>query len=252
MNPYVQHLNKIEFVITYACTGKCKHCSEGDHPLSGEHIDPDAAAQAVRDIARHYPIQTLMTFGGEPLLYPDAVCAIHAAGREMGIPRRLVITNGYFSRDAEKIAAVAARLTAHGVNSILLSVDAFHQETIPLTYVKQFAEAALAAGISVKIQPAWLVSPDADNPYNRVTRELIAQFAPMGISENEGNVIFPSGNALKYLSAYFDDEHCAEDPYVEDPRNVKTVSIEPNGCVLGGNLYRRGMLDILKDYSPEA
>ena len=34
--------------MTYACTGRCKHCSEGDHTSCGEHIDPQIAADAVR------------------------------------------------------------------------------------------------------------------------------------------------------------------------------------------------------------
>lgn len=29
MNEYIKNLNRIEFVVTRACTGKCKHCSEG-------------------------------------------------------------------------------------------------------------------------------------------------------------------------------------------------------------------------------
>ena len=96
MNPYLKNLNKIEFVVTYACTGKCKHCSEGDHSACGEYIDPETAANAVRKITENYPIQTVMTFGGEPLLYPNAVYQIHAAAKKMGIPQRQVITNGYF------------------------------------------------------------------------------------------------------------------------------------------------------------
>jgi len=28
-NQYLKNPNKIEFVVTYACTGHCKHCSEG-------------------------------------------------------------------------------------------------------------------------------------------------------------------------------------------------------------------------------
>lgn len=251
MNPYVKDLNKIEFVITYACTGRCKHCSEGDHASCGEHIDPSVGADVVREVAQRYPIKTLMTFGGEPLLYPDAVCAIHAAGKEMGIPRRQVITNGYFSRDPAHIEAVAERLAASGVNDILLSVDAFHQETIPLEPVKQFAQAVLRAGIPLRTQPAWLVAPDAENPYNRMTKEILAQFAEMGIAANDGNVIFPSGNALKYLKEYFDPENEIANPYVEDPRDVRTLSLEPNGDVLDGNVYRQGIADIIEAYLPE-
>ena len=51
----------------------------------------------------------------------------------------------------------------------------------------------------MRLQPAWLVSYTDDNPYNRKTRELLDSFQHMEISENEGNIIFPEGNAIKYL-----------------------------------------------------
>jgi len=249
MNPYLKHLNKIEFVVTYACTGRCKHCSEGDHTSCGERIDPQIAEDAVRKIAAEYDIQTVMTFGGEPLLYTDAVYAIMIAATELNIPKRQVITNGYFSKNADKTRAVAERLAACGVNDLLLSVDAFHQETIPLDVVKQFAAEAKTCGIPICLQPAWLRSAVDDNPYNRKTREILDSFADMEIHVGEGNVIFPEGNARKYLAEYFTDE-LPENPYVEDPRDVRCVSFEPNGNVLGGNVYERDIMEIIKDYAP--
>ena len=249
MNQYLKNLNKIEFVVTNACTGRCKHCSEGDHSACGEHIDPAVAADAVRKIAAVYDIKTVMTFGGEPLLYPDAVCAIMRAAQESNVPKLQVITNGYFSRNADRIRAVAEQLAACGVNDLLLSVDAFHQETIPLDTVKLFAAEAQKNGVRIRLQPAWLVSPTDDNPYNRKTRELLESFRDMGIPENEGNIIFPEGNALKYLSEYFKDE-LPENPYVEDPSNVTCVSFSQNGDVLNGNVYQCDIMEIIEDYAP--
>ncbi len=52
MNKYLKNLNRMEFVVTWACTGRCRHCSEGEHSLSGEHIDADAAVEAVYEICR--------------------------------------------------------------------------------------------------------------------------------------------------------------------------------------------------------
>ena len=248
MNQYLKNLNKIEFVVTYACTGRCRHCSEGDHTSCGERIDPQIAADAVRKIAAEYEIKTVMTFGGEPLLYTDAVYAIMKTAKELNIPKRQIITNGYFSKNADKMADVAQRLAACGVNDLLLSVDVFHQETIPLDVVKQFAADAKACGIPIRLQPAWLVSATDDNPYNRKTREILNSFAEMAISVNEGNVIFPEGNALRYLAEYFTDE-LPENPYVEDPRDVRCLSFEPNGNVLGGNVYERDIMEIIKDYA---
>ncbi|MDE6598636.1 MAG: radical SAM protein, partial [Oscillospiraceae bacterium] len=206
-NPYTKNLNRLEFMMTLACTGRCKHCSEGEHSASGEHIDGDAAARAVQSAAGIRKIESLMTFGGEPLLYPDAVCKIHAAARDCGIPKRQLITNGYFTKDFQKMRDTAAELIWSGVTDILLSADAFHQETIPLSAVRSFAETVKSVkykGITIRVHPAWLVSETAENPYNAKTREIIGEFAEMHIDAAQGNIIFPDGNALKYLKEYFD------------------------------------------------
>ncbi len=248
MNQYLKNLNKVEFVVTYACTGRCKHCSQGA-PSCDERINPQVAYDAVRKIAAEYDIKTVMAFGGEPLLCPTAVYAIMTAAKDSEVPRRQIITNGYFSKNVEYIRSVVCQLAVCGVNDLLLSVDAFHQETIPPHVVKQFAAEAKKCGIPIRLQPAWLVSATDDNPYNRKTREILDSFVDMDIPENEGNVIFPEGNALKYLSEYFTNE-LPENPYVEDPRDVRCVSFEPNGDVLGGNVYRNDIMEIIKDYAP--
>lgn len=251
MNPYIQNLNRVEFLITFACTGRCKHCSEGDHMASGEYIDSNAAVQVVYKLCNEYSIESLMTFGGEPLLYPDAVCKIHTAAREMNIPQRQLITNGFFSKDEESIKTVAMNLAQSGVNSILLSVDAFHQETIPLKPVKDFAKAVQAAGILLRAHPAWLVNINAKNLYNQQTHEILKEFESMGIAASEGNNILPSGNALKYLGEYYDLSQEYISPYAENPRDVRSICISPNGDVLGGNIYRSVITDIIEKYVPE-
>ncbi len=251
MNPYLKNLNRIEFLITLACTGRCRHCSEGDHPSKGEYINGDAAVKAVNRICTEFSIESLMTFGGEPLLYVDEVCRIHRAARENQIPKRQLITNGFFSKDEEKIKDSAAKLAQSGVNDVLLSVDAFHQETIPLEPVKYFAERIKAEGISLRTQPAWLVSPADLNPYNLKTIEILKEFEQMGIAQSKGNIIFPSGNALKFLKSYFDMSQPAVNPYDEDPTDIRSLCISPNGNVLGGNICQNDILDIIGRYTPD-
>lgn len=251
MNPYIQNLNRIEFLITLACTGHCKHCSEGDHITSGEYIDSDIAVQVIYKLCDEYNIESLMTFGGEPLLHSDEVCKIHTAAREKNIPKRQLITNGFFSKDEEMIKTVASRLAQCGVTDILLSVDAFHQETIPLKPVKDFAKAVQAAGIPLRAHPAWLINKEAANPYNQRTLEILKEFEAMGIAASEGNDIIPRGNALKYLSEYYDLNREYISPYAENPKDVRSICISPNGDILGGNIYQSDITEIIRNYVPE-
>ncbi len=76
MNKYLENLNRM------SCCNNGMHrkmhtLSEGEHKSSGKHIDGDIAVQAVIDICNNYDIKSLMTFGGEPLIYPEVVCNIH-------------------------------------------------------------------------------------------------------------------------------------------------------------------------------
>ena len=249
MNKYLKKLNKIEFVLTYACTGKCKHCSVGEHAESSETIDAFVAADIVRKVSSEYDIKTVMVFGGEPLLCMEATVQIMRAASESGVPRRQVITNGYFSKDPSAISATARLLYECGVNDLLISVDAFHQQTIPIDIVKEFAAHASALGIPTRFQPAWLVSKTDDNPYNRKTRAILDSLNYLEIPESEGNIVFPEGNALKYLAEYFMDE-LPKNPYVENPCDVQCLSLLPNGDVLNGNAYRTDIMRLIEDYSP--
>lgn len=250
MNEYVKNLNRIEFVVTMACTGRCKHCSEGEHTNCTGHIETDVAVTAIREVCENYKIESLMTFGGEPLLYPEVVCAIHRTALEMGVLKRDLITNGFFSKDLSRIKEVVKMLEDSGVCQILLSVDAFHQETIPLEPVKYFAECVTESKMRIKLSPAWLVGKDDNNPYNVSTREIIQKFDYLNIPIGSGNVVFPSGNALKYFKEYFDENIEYSSPYDENPRDVRAISFSPNGDVLDGNVYQKGILEILDEYQP--
>ena len=221
-----KNFEKIEFIMTYACTGRCRHCSQGDAARSSAHLDAEKAIRTLRLLAGENELKTVLTFGGEPLLYWEDVCKIQAAAKELQISKRQVITNGYFSKDLKTIGRVAKSLGESGVNDLLLSVDAFHQEFIPKEPVMAFAEAALAAKIPIRLQPAWLVRPDAENPYNCETRRILEEFSALGLKVGEGNVIFPEGNAKRYLHQYF-QEGDYQNPYEQDEAAGKTLSVDP-------------------------
>lgn len=238
-----RNLKKIEFVVTDACTGKCRHCSQGGHESSGKRIDPKTARKAVMELCGKFNIETVTVFGGEPLIYPEAVYEILYTAYEMKVPHRQLITNGFFGGDIDE---VAKNLSQCKVNDILLSVDAFHQESIPLKRVTEFAKKAKDTGLNIRTQPAWLEHKDDLNPYNVKTKSILKEFELLDIEQNEGNVIFPEGNAKKYLKDYFKSEII--NPYIENPLDLQTLSVSPDGSLLGGSIYKNSILEIMEDY----
>ncbi|MCL2426664.1 MAG: radical SAM protein [Oscillospiraceae bacterium] len=259
-------ITRIEFIVTWQCGGKCKHCQSGNEinqPSSHSHVLMDYATEAIYKLSTAYEVESVMTFGGEPLYYPEVTAAIHEAATKCSIKTRQIITNGYFTNNPEKSSAVANSLADSGVNSLLLSVDALHQEHIPLEPVRQFARNIVEAEIPGAIlYPAWVVDRQHRNPYNTKTKEILEQFADIAIDVGcNDNVIYPSGHAAKFLRDYYGktelnlSESCISVPYSELLTDIKTISIVPNGDVMVcgfviGNIYREDIIDVVTRYNP--
>ena len=257
-----KEINRIEFAVTNYCSGACKHCSNGETD-NKDSIDPDIAAGLIRDIVEKYSPDSIMTFGGEPLLYSDTVCKIHEAAYKNNIPNRDIITNGYFSKNLKAIKAVAKNICNSNVKRVLLSVDAFHQEAIPIEPVLHFAKSLIDEGFTgLKTHPAWLVNREHENEFNKTTKEILATFEQLGIESSNGNNIIPAGNAAKYLGEYFQKPDidtlfvpCGTLPYTGSLDELDTVFVAPNGDIMQcafpiGNVYKKNILDIIEEYDP--
>lgn len=118
LNKYIKTVKRVEFVMTDACTSSCKHCSEGY--LQGKNrLNADIAANALDELSEYSEIDSIMTFGGEPLLCPEGLSKIHTVAKQHSIRKRQLITNGYFTKSMKRIEEVAALLEESGVNDIL-------------------------------------------------------------------------------------------------------------------------------------
>lgn len=261
INKYINELNRVEFTVTHACTSNCKHCSVGKNKGTAK-LDQLASAKVLIDLSKEFQIESVMTFGGEPLLFSDTTFTIHKTAKECGIPVRQIITNGYFTDDDEKIKKCATQLAESGITDVMLSVDCFHQEYLPIEKVHKFASCLKKVYHGrMRLHPAWVVKEGDDNPYNRSTKEYLAYFQDLGMEYSSGNNIFPAGNAIEYLSNYFDRKSidmsfkCGQAPYTADLESVNQIAINPNGDVIVcsfpiGNINNRGIMDILANYNP--
>jgi MoaA/NifB/PqqE/SkfB family radical SAM enzyme len=258
-------VDRIEFIVTYLCNSKCSHCQLEEEKAKKfpSHIDKDKVVEIVRKVGHAYAPKSIMTFGGEPLLFPEIVCAIHEQAKKVGIPIREIITNGFWSTKAEKIQEIAQNLAKSDVKEVSISVDCFHQEFIPLKTVKKTANSLIAAGIErVSWNPCWVVSKDNDNKYNRRTKTILQKLGNLHVEESEGNSVQPKGRARSSLAEFFPQRtpvpkgKCGEMPYTEELDSVKTISVEPDGRVAVcenfyiGNAFKSDIIDILENYDP--
>lgn len=265
MNPF-SDLNRLEFAITYRCNAHCRHCQVDEDRRASDPavIDPGLAVRVVRQVAAAYPLHSLMTWGGEPLLYPDIVCAIHSAAREAGIPHRSIITNAGVPRREDAFRRVARRLAESGVVGMWISVDAFHQEHIPLEVVERNVRALAEAGIEQLVwNPCWVVGREHDNAWNHRTRETLRALAHLPVIEDEGNVVQPDGRARRWLQDFLPPRvarpvgSCGDMPYTSPLTDVGSISIEPDGRIAIcwdldiGNAGQGDVAALLQDYDLE-
>jgi hypothetical protein len=258
-------VKRIEFSVTYRCNSTCKHCHVEDAQRRSQPaaIDRDLAAYIVHQVAQAYAVDSVMTFGGEPLLYPDVTCAIHHAAQVRGIPQRQLITNAGTPRSEARSRSLARQLAVSGVNDVTISVDSFHQEHIPVAIVEQNARAFVEEGIArVRWNPCWVVSREHDNPWNERTRSVLCALAHLPVQESDGNVVQPEGNARNWLAEYLPAKaprpagSCGDMPYTGTLDKVESITIEPDGRVGVCNEFfigvaaRGEMLDILESYDP--
>lgn len=73
----------------------------------------------------------------------------------------------------------------------------------------------------------------------------------MGIRQSDRNVIIPTGNALKYLSDYYDVDKSYVSPYEKNLADIHAICVNPNVDLLGENTYKTNILKILERYTPE-
>lgn len=259
----VVNIKRLEYVITNNCSGNCKHCSVKNNEVKDVAVQEDLLLDVIRDLVKRYDIDSVMTFGGEPLLRRDLVLKIHNAARENNIARRQIITNGYFSNDYNFIRETADEIVLSGINEILLSVDCFHQEYIDINKVELFVQELKSKGfLNLRFHPAWVVDKNNINKFNEQTKNILAYMEKYGYKVTSGNNIQLSGNAVKYLKDYYPDEKinltrkCGEIKYSQSLDNIERITIDENGDVricqsfVIGNITEDSIIKILETYDP--
>ena len=255
------NLKRIEFIVTFNCSSRCDHCSIYPRNVSGNrgNLDIDKAESIIREACGNYEIDSIMTFGGEPLLYPEFTCKLHQTARTCGIATRQIITNGQWTKNETRIIEIAGMINEAGVTDILVSTDCFHEKYLDYEIVRfSLEQLKKKTKAKLSLHPSWAGSKESENPYNAKTKEILKGLEYLEIPQSEGNIIFPCGRALANLAEYLPkpqlnlEGSCKDIPYTDPPDNIRTICAEPNGDVIAckpiGNIYEKSFSTIIQEY----
>ncbi|MGB9134323.1 MAG: hypothetical protein WCC63_01875, partial [Candidatus Bathyarchaeia archaeon] len=162
------------------------------------------------------------------------VVAILEKAHQLQIPTVSMITNGAWGKSKEAPERLAVKLKNAGLTTVDISVDAFHQQHIPLQLPRNAAAGQLRAGVEEVVWNVAVVeSLKAANEYDEKTARILKELEPVGIETHTVKIV-PIGRALQNLRRYFDPssltEPCDMAPITGNTlTNPKSVCIEPSG-----------------------
>ena len=111
--------------------------------------------EACKWVDQAYALGGLMIVGfsgGEPFLYLEEMKAVSEYAQERYNLPSGASTNSFWADSKNRARSVLSSLYEVGLRELLVSVDDFHQEYVPLDYVKNSVEAAKELGIHTIIQ----------------------------------------------------------------------------------------------------
>lgn len=210
------------FKITKRCNCACDCCIEN----SGPDADPllmsdEIILEIFKQIRKEKFLINLQ--GGEPMLYPDKCTFIgdlaHKSGRQLTL-----VTNGFWGDDPELIEFVNKRLKP---DFLLLSIDYWHQQKIPVEYINNIArtlrEETLLVSSPVTSNKHGLYSTKTELKWTRCDLGLI----PLGRAEKlKDEVIYKD---------YDEELTCVNTGFAFEPdgKIVPSCKNECWGCDLG-------------------
>ncbi len=145
----IQRLRSGGLITNYFCTSSCKHCLYNCSPQwEKRYIDPDTAEKNLMTI-RSLGCRSVHIGGGEPLLRPDKLATVLDIADDLGVSVDYVETNSSWFKDPDSATDLLLRLRKHSLNTLLISISPFHNESIPFFKVKGVIEAAQRARVGI-------------------------------------------------------------------------------------------------------
>ncbi|MFW9901897.1 MAG: radical SAM protein [Candidatus Thorarchaeota archaeon] len=254
----------VDFLLTFKCPAKCQHCSYKAGPNRVGYIKPKEASRYLKELSNMHPLQSVWVHGGEPFLYFDYLEHIIKEANKLGIARKGVITNSFWAKGIENAKKKLRKLKKAGLNALTFSFDFFHQEFIPLEFVKNALIAAVDLEFETIYVDSYFVNDLAsENYFNKITKKNLEILGDIEDVEFHRLPMGVEGRATE-LREYLDlkpelpSGECPVPFWIDgDLKNPETIEIDCEGNVTLcpgisiGNTNIQSLTKILNDYDVE-
>lgn len=147
--PVIARLHSGGLVVNYVCSSACAHCSYRSSPRRDHAYISEADAAANCRVCRSLGCRSMHIGGGEPFLRPEGLKGALRAARREGVAIEYVETNSSWFKDEDSAVVLLGELQALGCDTLLVSIDPFHNEFIPFHKVKGVLRACRRAGMGI-------------------------------------------------------------------------------------------------------
>ncbi|MFX0000345.1 MAG: radical SAM protein [Candidatus Hodarchaeota archaeon] len=254
-------VNHVDFLLTFKCTAKCQHCSYKAGPDRTGCIKPKESLKYLKELTTLKPLESVWVHGGEPFLYFDYLEDVIKQAKNLDIPCRGVITNSYWAKNKKIAKKKLEKLKNLGLTALTFSTDFFHQEYIPIEYVRNALMSAVALRFEKIFVDSYFVGEiTSDNDFNQITKknlEILGEIKdveyhrlPMSI-EGRGTALAQYAK----LGEEIPSGMCPMPFWIDgDLKNPDTIEIDCDGNVTLcpgiclGNTNIQSLTKILQDY----
>lgn len=168
--------NTLALMLGYRCNIQCRSCLWGDRHSNGPAIQVAEACGWIDEACLTCNIQLVGFSGGESFLYLRELKELAGYCWSRHRLPSAVSTNGYWALNESQAETMLRPLAECGLRELLLSVDDFHQEHIPLERIGHALRAGRRLGIGCTLQSV----------VTRSSRHLRAYMEDLGVAEEPG------------------------------------------------------------------
>jgi hypothetical protein len=142
-------LGSCGIIANYVCSSKCRHCMYASSPEWPKDYMEAGLADEIFRLLREHGCRSVHIGGGEPLLRPDRLLPVLDAAAKNGVGIEYIETNASWYRDEKRAGEVITDLRRHHVETLLISVDPYHNEYVPFRKIKGLIAACERYGMGV-------------------------------------------------------------------------------------------------------